>query len=233
VLTLNWSTVTQNRAEASYEPRGAIGGGIYSSVYLPGGRLIIRHSVVSYNTARAEIGVQGGGIAAAGSMSVAYSMIRNNTATATSVYGKARGGGIDLIGTGDVVSFYRSVICSNTASSNGSATSARPHAAGGGLAISGKSATLLYTVVHCNIARAPAGQARGGGIENSSSGIAALKYGKVVNNTAQGATLANSLGGGIYNANPASGSVTLIANPVTGNHPDQCDPTGSVPGSSN
>ena len=73
--------------------------------------------------------------------------------------------------------------------------------------------------------------ALGGGINNG--GVATLTYSKVLNNTAEGETLANSLGGGIYNSNSASGAVILTGTTVANNHPDQCDPTGSVPGCSN
>jgi hypothetical protein len=94
--------------------------------------------------------------------------------------------------------------------------------------------TLLHTIVHCNTVRTELeGEAQGGGVYNGETSTAILEHSKVVNNTAQAATLANSLGGGIYNANPASGSVTLAQTQVKNNHPDQCDPTGSVPGCSN
>jgi hypothetical protein len=153
----------------------------------------------------------------------------------------AAGAGIDVQGFCDAVSgciFYGTatldhvVIFGNTATASVSGPGGTATARGGGLAISGK-ATLLHTFVHCNIARAPDGVARGGGIDNGDTGTAILEHSKVINNTAEGDTLANSLGGGIYNANAASGSVTLTLTLVKGNHPDQCDPTGSVPGCSN
>jgi hypothetical protein len=100
------------------------------------------------------------------------------------------------------------------------------------MAIDGNStATLEDTILHCNTARALKGLALGGGIE--AGGPATLNYSKVVNNTAAGATLADSLGGGIYNSNSASGAIILTGTSVADNHPDQCDPTGSVPGCSN
>ncbi|MGI8962195.1 MAG: hypothetical protein ACR2IV_21040 [Bryobacteraceae bacterium] len=77
------------------------------------------------------------------------------------------------------------------------------------------------------------GEAQGGGIYNSFSGIASLNRSKVIENTAQGDGLDNSLGGGIFNADTASGAVTLTDSTVKDNHPNQCDPTGSVPGCTN
>ncbi|MGI9074704.1 MAG: hypothetical protein ACR2JB_26085, partial [Bryobacteraceae bacterium] len=244
-LTLWCSTVTHNTAAEDSGLDGAFadGGGIFSAA----GRLIMRRSMVSYNTVSSNApgaqAIAGGIEVGVGSTaSLAYNVIRNNTATATGV---AVAGGIHVAGT---ATLYHVAIFGNVANS-----SAGPEiAAGGGLAIAGcrpvaggstciaGKAKLLYTVIYSNATRAPNGYALGGGIDNG--GTATLAYSKVANNTAAGDTLTNSLGGGIYNADwesfyyggtPVSGSLTLFSSQVTGNHPDQCDPTGSVPGCSN
>jgi hypothetical protein len=176
---------------------------------------------------------------------LAYSVIRNNIVAANGLPlpgggSTGLGGGIEVEGT---ATLYRSAIFGNTATSNGSYFFFVPHAAGSGLAIpaclplvgsstcSTGQAKLYYVSIYGNSTHAPSGLARGGGIE--AGGPATLNYSKVVNNTAAGATLSDSLGGGIYNSNRTSGAVILTGTTVADNHPDQCDPTGSVPRCSN
>ena len=55
------------------------------------------------------------------------------------------------------------------------------------------------------------------------SGVATLTDSPVTDNTVSGTS---SLGGGIFNTH----QVTLSSSPVTGNHPNNCRPVGSVPG---
>jgi hypothetical protein len=248
-LTVWCSTVTHNTAEENTQndAGNAHGGGIFS----PAGRLIVRQSVMSYNTvssnAPGDAQAIGGGIevGVGSAASLAYNVIRNNTATAFGGGSLAVAGGIHVAGT---ATLYHVAIFGNVANS----AAGLEVAAGGGLVIAGcqpvtggstciaGKAKLLYTVIYSNTAHAPNGYALGGGIDNG--GTATLAYSKVANNTAAGGTLANSLGGGIYNADwesfyfnviPVSGSLTLINSQVAGNHPDQCDPTGSVLGCSN
>jgi hypothetical protein len=250
-LTLHCSTVSRNSVSAGGIDVGlSAGGGIYSvGTSLHRGSLIMHHSLVSDNTANVyfEGTGTGGGIVVApySSAVLDHSAIRNNIVTVTgSGETLAAGAGIDVQALCVTVSgciaygtatLDHVVVFGNNATASvdpGASNDATATARGGGLGISGK-ATLLHTFVHSNTARASDGVARGGGIDNGDTGTAILKYSKVVNNTAAGNTLADSLGGGIYNANPASGSVTLTVTQVKGNHPDQCDPTGSVPGCSN
>lgn len=252
-LTLQCSTVTHNTAEENTQndAGSADGGGIFSAA----GRIIVRHSVVSYNTVRSsapgDARAIGGGIeVGVGSTAFsAYSVIRNNTAIGVQGGTLAVAGGIDIAGT---ATLYHVAIFDNTAVSSGTSPLANNVAAGGGLVIAGclpvaggstcsaGKAKLLYTAIYSNTARTPNGYALGGGIDNG--GRAILVDSKVVNNTAVGDTLANSLGGGVYNADyknflypygTANGSLTLFNSQIFGNHPDQCDPTGSVPGCSN
>jgi hypothetical protein len=241
-LTLQCSTVTHNTASAGgLDNSSAGGGGIVSA-----GKLIMRHSLVSYNTVSAQaFGLDAeataGGIEVApnSTATLAYSTIRNNTATAPEGHTLALAGGLDVAGT---ATLYHIAIFGNAANSTGTAPQPNLNAvaAGGGLVIkeNGK-AKLVYTAVYSNSTHAPNGYALGGGVNNG--GTATLAYSKVVNNTADGETLANSLGGGVHNARyeglyfgigTVNGSLTLINSQIAGNHPDQCDPTGSSPGCS-
>jgi hypothetical protein len=251
-LTLQCSTVTHNNASAGGQDVGLpAGGGIYSvGTSLNRGSLIMHHSLVSYNTVNVNFdgtGTGGGIVVAPDSTAALYhSAIRNNIVTGIGDTGAtvAAGAGIDVQARCVTVSgciaygtatLDHVVVFGNTATASlapGASNEATATSRGGGLAISGK-ATLLHTFVHSNTARASDGAARGGGIDNDDTATATVEHSKVINNTAEGDTLANSLGGGIYNANPANGSVTLTQTQVKGNHPDQCDPTGSVPGCSN
>ena len=122
-LTLQNSTVAHNSATVgSLESSFAAGGGIFSGA----GTLVMRHSLVSYNTANGslelDVTVTGGGIVVkrGSTANVAYSVIRNNIAAAAGGSGGGSaglGGGIEVEGT---ATLYRSAIFSNTATSNGS-----------------------------------------------------------------------------------------------------------------
>ena len=190
-------------------------------------------SVVSYNTAKTfghAPTAAGGGIYVGSTAILDRCIIRDNVAfTQGEGIILAEGGGIWVVdGT---ATLKHSVVFSNTATVNATNDS-NAAAEGGGIAIDG-TATLEQTILHCNTARASKGLALGGGMYNGATSTASLDRSRVVANAAQGNGIANSLGGGIYNANSASGSVTLTLTQVKGNHPDQCDPMGSVIGCSN
>jgi hypothetical protein len=238
-LTLMGSTVTHNTVETLAGGFDSdFGGGIVSA-----GRLTMYESVVSYNTAKtsgfAPRAFGGGIVIDLGSSAMLdRCVVRNNVAlaegTGEDIDILAEGGGIGILGT---ATLKHSLVFSNTAtvgaSDNGTAE-------GGGIAIDAgfeppvtATVTLDDTILHCNTARALKSRALGGGLYNSTTGLASLNRSRVVANTAQGNAIANSLGGGIYNANSVTGSVTLTQTQVKGNHPDQCDPMGSVTGCSN
>ncbi len=236
-LTLDHSTVTHNTVETvGYGGNGDFGGGISF-----GGTLIMRDSVVSYNVAKTIGGnstTGGGGMDVGGTVTLDHCVIRDNVALAEGQgpsFISAEAGGIG-IGEG-TMTLKDSLVYSNTATVGKSVSGT---AEGGGIAAdAGLGApvnaklTLDNTDVHCNIARALEGVAQGGGIYNSATGTSSLDVSKVTENAAQGNGIDNSQGGGIYNGNTASGSVTLTDSTVKDNHPNQCDPTGSVPGCSN
>ncbi len=236
-LTLDHSTVTHNTAETlgNYGGNADFAGGIDSE-----GSLIMRDTVVSYNVAKTtgdDPFTDAGGIYIGGTAMLERCEIRDNVALAegTGQYTAAEGGGMEIGGT---ATLKHTLVFSNTATVGASVSAT---AEGGGIAVDAgppgvpvnAKLTLDDTDVHCNIARALKGLAQGGGIYNSATGTSSLDVSKVTENAAQGNGIDNSQGGGIYNGNTASGSVTLTDSTVKDNHPNQCDPTGSVPGCSN
>lgn len=229
-LILERTVVTRNTATV-IPPNNccglAEGGGMFSA-----GVLIMRQSVVSGNRASfdAQSGeVWGGGIAidVGGTATLYESAVIDNIARISSSTTSpsapiAEGGGLYVLGT---ATLDRSLVFANRAEILQPASSGGT-ASGGGITASG-TVTLVHTGVRCNVVRAPA-QAKGGGID---AVAAILRFSEVVENGAEGGTLADSLGGGIYSE--PNGSVALTDTKVKDNHPNQCDPTGSVPGCSN
>jgi hypothetical protein len=247
-LTLERSAVTFNTAETS-DPTGmngelnASGGGIYSSL---GGTLTMHRSIVSNNAVSATIAVSiatalGAGIEVDGGTAILdHSVIRDNIATARSSENGfsviAEGAGIEV--ESGTATLDHSLIFGNTAIISPVNAPDLAIAGGGGVGVGviddNGNVTLIHSVVHCNTVRAGVGgEAQGGGLRNGANSTVNLDHSKVLSNTAEGGTAADSQGGGIYNANTASGSVTLTQTQVRNNHPDQCDPTGSVPGCTN
>jgi nitrous oxidase accessory protein NosD len=180
------------------------------------GTLTVCGSDVSGNTASNG---PGGGIHNAGTLVVCLSTVRDNysagaggainnngslTVSGSRLSGNSADncGGIDSsVGTGITATVIRSSIHGNIARL----------ADGGGVC---NTVTLSDSVVYGNTARF------GGGIYENGSTATVIRS-AVVHNTA------SDQGGGIYKA---SGTVTLNQSLVRDNKPDNCDPSGSVPG---
>ncbi|MFE2096103.1 hypothetical protein [Streptomyces sp. NPDC059468] len=114
------------------------------------------------------------------------------------------GGGIRLR-SGASASLNNAVVSGNQASGSG-----------GGISHAGASLTVNYSRITGNTAGAD-----GGGLVTTAPAVATLAASQVTGNTA-------ASGGGIFEG---SGSqVTVLATGVTGNTPDNCSPTGAVPG---
>jgi hypothetical protein len=242
-LTLNQATISNGLAGASF---GQGGGGIFncfgtlrlnnsfvqdnSATEVFGGGInsrgpattVIANSVVTRNHVTSTLGggVTGGGIYNNdGGLTVTNTEISHNTIATSGSSRDAEGGGLfsrEL--PGDKITLTNTTVLSNTATDN-----APSNAFAGGAGISNFVGTLVLNsvVLSGNIASAPNGDSRGGGLENGAS--ARLTDSAVHNNTAQGSA---PQGGGIYNL----GTVSRSSTPVTNNHPNNCAPPNSVPG---
>ncbi|MFH8775380.1 MULTISPECIES: hypothetical protein [unclassified Streptomyces] len=117
------------------------------------------------------------------------------------------GGGIRLR-SGASASLNNAVVSGNQASGSG-----------GGISHAGASLTVNYSGITGNTAGAD-----GGGLQTTAPAVATLSASQVTGNTAGD-------GGGIFEG---SGSqVSVVATGVTGNVPNNCRPTGAVPGCTN
>ena len=190
--------------------------------------LTLNNSQVNGNTATAPVPAPGsmsgppiaaGGIANGGVAVLNNTQVNNNTASHTS------GGGIVNHGT---MTVKNSQVNGNTAAGNGIVAS------GGGI-ISAQgmpgSAPTTLTVINSRVNYNRAG-GDGGGIANGVplpgpmplvGGALKLVSSQVIGNTA-------AAGGGIFNN---LGTVTLVNVLIIGNHPDNCEPTGTITGCKN
>jgi hypothetical protein len=198
---------------------------------LPTSQLVLNKSEVDGNTAVAPVPASpqpgqenapplaAGGIANAGNAVLNSTEVDNNTASFTS------GGGIVNHGT---MTLNKSEVNGNTAAGSGVVAS-------GGVIISAQgppgTAPTTLTLNSSQVNNNHAGGA-GGGIANGLpapgppplfGGTVTLNHSQVIGNTA-----AN--GGGIFNF--THGTVSLSGTSVTGNTPNNCAPSGSVPGCS-
>ena len=212
-LTLTNDTVADNLATGQY----GNGGGIHNQ-----GTLTISTSVLRDNVATNA----GGAVNNNGTVTVRNSLVYGNT-------GSSGGGIFNYVGNSATV--IRSAVHDNTATTN---------YGGGGLANVNGVLTVTDTVVYLN--HAP----YGGGIRNDEQGTTRLTRTSVTGNTAdvQGGGLFVSSGtvtldgsrvernvaeggpgsgGGIY---LAGGSVDLLRSVVRNNTPDNCAPSGAIPG---
>jgi hypothetical protein len=209
-VTLNSSEVDRNTA-----PNG---GGISSGNggFPSGSHLVLNKSEVDGNTASVAPGegppIAGGGIANGGEAVLNSSEVDNNTASHVS--------GAGIVNHGAMI-LNKSEVNGNTAAGSG------PLASGGGI-INGQgppgTGDTILTLNNSQVNDNTAG-GNGGGIANGLGSMlpgapVTLNHSQVTRNTA-------AHGGGIFNF---SDTVTLSASNVTGNHPDNCEPPGTIAG---
>lgn len=197
-----------------------------------GGRLIMRHSVVSHNkakvTAATAVDVGGGGSALEvdGAGVITDSRITNNPSIALSPDGNAQvSGGLAVLNfDGDpmLVTVRRSVIRGNSATARSDTGQAEAY--GGGI-LNNSLLKLTNVVVRHNTGRAvaPEAIAQGGGIWNGVkySGPPVeltLRYTRITENSVSGSAGATLQGGGLYTTQP----VTRIDSRIARNTPDDC-----------
>ena len=225
-------TVTVNNSQVNGNT--SLNGGGISSGNGNGGtppgtsHLTLNNSQVNGNTATAPVPAPGsmsgppiaaGGIANGGVAVLNNTQVNYNTASHTS------GGGIVNHGT---MTLKNSRVSGNTAAGSGIVASG-----GGIISAQGEpgSAPTTLTLISSVVAFNRAG-GDGGGIANGVPlpGPMPLVGGalKLVNSLVIGNTA--SAGGGIFNN---LGTVTLVHALIIGNHPDNCEPTGSITGCRN
>jgi len=224
-LTVTQSTIAGNRTDI-------VGGGIVSG---PDSTLLVIGSTISGNSADGPGG--GGGIASQAQAIVHNSTITGNTAV-------DHGGGIAIgaapVGTPGVLTLKNSVVSNNVVSGSGKGRD------GGGIN-NGSTLIVDHSSIVDNAARHD-----GGGIANEGGAITTITKSLITGNTAghDGGGITNELagsplnsvtltdstvsgntarhdGGGIFNS---VGTVTLDRSTVTDNAPDNCSPSGGVPG---
>ncbi|MEU2288433.1 hypothetical protein ABZ614_42175 [Streptomyces sp. NPDC013178] len=192
------------------------GGGVYNL----GGSVTARSSVVSDNKAD-----HGSGIHNLGTLVLQSSVVRNNSAPLMG----GVGGGVYNTGTATISS---SVVQKNTAGIGGGLFNLTGSMTVNLSAISGNTAdnegggirnyaTLNVTSSTLSSNKVTAAGSQGGGLYNG-TGTATLTQTFVAGNSAV------LEAGGIYE-NPGS-TVTLVGGAVTGNTPNNCRPSGAVPG---
>jgi hypothetical protein len=197
------------------------GGGIASGnggVPSATSHLMLNKSQVAGNTATAPAAGEGpfaaGGIANGGDAVLNNSEVDNNTASHTS------GAGIVNHGT---MTLNKSEVNGNTAAGTGLVAS------GGGIVnaeVPGLGSVTL-TLNNSQVNNNRAGGNGGGIVNGLSFGQMSLPGGAVTLNHSQVTSNTAAHGGGIFNF---SGTVTLSAGTVTGNHPDNCEPPGTIAG---
>jgi hypothetical protein len=217
-VVLRDSVLSANRAKATgTQIFAAVGGGVLNRT---GAVLRIVGGAVEDNTAASRGSsdlffiASAGGIGNTGTLAVSGTQIRGNTASAEGRNGQANGAGVSVAGgTADIGD---SVIAGNTATAAGEDAAAH----GGGLENNGQT-VVARTPVRNNRATGPTAQ--GGGIFN---GRRLTLVDSPVTGNAAVATAGAGQGGGIFSE---SGHVILRGDsPVTGNQPDNCEP--SIPG---
>ena len=225
-VTVNLSQVNGNTSLNG----GGIASGNGNGGTPPGtSHLTLNNSQVNGNTATAPVPAPGsmsgppiaaGGIANGGVAVLNNTQVNNNTASHTS------GGGIVNHGT---MTLKNSQVNGNTAAGGGLVASG-----GGIISAQGEpgSAPTTLTLINSRVNFNRAG-GDGGGIANGVPlpGPMPLVGGalKLVNSQLIGNT-AGIGGGGIFNN---LGTVTLVNALIIGNHPDNCEPTGSITGCRN
>jgi hypothetical protein len=213
-LTVEDSTVSRNTV--SNGPGGGINNAVKATLMVSGSTLRNNYS-----------GGAGGGINNNGSITVRGSRLFANSGDNC--------GGIANVGMGITASVIRSSVHDNTArvadgggicASQASTLKLSDSAVygntadfGGGIYNNDSTASVIRSTVVRNTA-----SGQGGGIFIVNGGTMTVTGSAVEGNTADGGP---GSGGGIYKA---SGSVTLFLSLVRKNNPDNCDPSGSVPG---
>ena len=208
-------------------------GGLYLT---PGSTTIVRSSQINGNEVRGsntagDIAAEAGGIDSDGSLVLADSSVDNNTALATvpassGFLAETDGGGIQV--QADTI-VRDSRVAHNTLTSTSESGTA--FSSGGGLFNISGSLTLERTIVTANSAGATGagGFNLGGGIVNVTIGgptpALTLTDSVVTANRLEASTGVISQGGGLYTADPFSGTpfpVVLTRTVIEGNKPDQC-----------
>lgn len=217
------SVIEKNVASCTVDNCGGIGqGGGISNL----ASLTVEYSRIHDNMANCTLDgclAEGGGITSSGTfpggLVIEHSSISNNTATCTGAACQVEGAGIWAYSN---TVLTNSPTHHNTASCNGSSCVAW----GAGITNSGGGTMTLASgsTVTDNTASAPGGTAYGGGIYNDfySATLHVMSGSNVEDNTAVATGGGTEAGGGIYDANPTSGSVTLSQAVVNANSPDQC-----------
>jgi hypothetical protein len=222
-VTLDSSQVDRNTSLNG----GGISSGNGNGGIPPGiGHLTLNNSEVDANTATAPVpqpGSQGGPPIAAGGIANGGDAVLNSSRVDHNVASHTSGGGIVNHGT---MTLNNSEVNNNTAAGSGVVAS------GGGIINAqgppGAAGTGILTLNQTRVLNNSAG-GDGGGIANGVplpgpvplvGGPVTLNHSRVSGNTA-------AHGGGIFNFN---GSVTLLDTTVTNNHPDNCEPPGSIAG---
>jgi hypothetical protein len=221
-VTLNSSQVNTNTSLNG----GGISSGNGNGGIPPGtGQLALNKSEVDGNTATAPAPsgpgsgppIAAGGIANGGNAVINNSDIDNNTASHTSGAGIVNHGSLTL---------NKSEVNGNTAAGSG------PFASGGGIINAqgppGAANTGILTINNSQVNNNRAG-GFGGGIANGVplGGPMPLVGGPVTLNHSQVSGNTAAHGGGIFNS---GGTVTLASTSVSGNNPDNCEPTGTIAG---
>jgi hypothetical protein len=193
------------------------GNGMGGAATAPISQLVLSKSQVDGNTSTALPGTGGppiaaGGIANGGNAILNSTEVDNNTASHVS------GAGIVNHGT---MTLNKSQVNGNTAAGSG------PVASGGGIISAQGEQGSRSTTLTLNNSQVDNNRAggNGGGISNGlpmalAGGALTLNHSVVTGNTA-------AHGGGIFNN---GGTVTLSATSITGNNPDNCEPTGTIAG---
>jgi hypothetical protein len=219
VVTLNRTTVDANTSLNG----GGIASGNGNGGTPPNPAFFeLNQSEVNGNTATAAPGGAGppiaaGGIANGGTMILNSTTVDDNTASHTS------GGGIVNHGT---MALNKSEVNGNHAAGTGGVASG-----GGIINASGPGVPTFLTINHSSVSENTAGGV-GGGIANGlpnprdptmslPGGTLRINHSEITNN------IAGIAGGGIFNV---MATVTLSHTSVTGNTPDNCEPTGSIAG---
>ncbi|MFE0011638.1 hypothetical protein [Streptomyces erythrochromogenes] len=211
--TVEDTVIRKNR---SFAPGGFARAAVANGIPQPG-RLTVTGGAVSDNTSDAPHGVaQGGGIANNGLMTVSRVEISGNRAVAKD--GTARGGGV-RVGPFGALDLIDSRITGNTVDAeNGTAQGAGLDNPDGGTLTARRNKVLR------NTATAKNGTAQGGGLYHAGGpeglGTTTLEENTITRNRAGD-------GGGIFKA---SGLLTLNGDVIRHNQPNNCSPTGAVPG---
>ncbi|MFJ3875966.1 hypothetical protein ACIPW5_00745 [Streptomyces sp. NPDC090077] len=212
--TIEDTVISGNRAFAVKGiARAALANGIPEEL----GRLTVTGGAVRDNVADAPHGTaQGGGIANNALMTVSGVKISGNRAVAQG--GTARGGGV-RVGPFGTLDLADSRITGNTAEAPGGT------AQGGGIDNpDGGTLKATRNEILRNTVTAGKGTAQGGGLYHA-GGATGLGTSTLERNTITRNRAAD--GGGIFKA---SGTLTLSGDVVRDNQPDDCAPSGAVPG---